>query len=319
MPQSAATMSEPDLTKPVNGTPVREAADRAESRPNSMYYDDPPEEEINDGHRGDRANSRDSQGQHTKQESKDGRPRTPAYVAPIPRIGKIAPVERPLSISSTGRPSFPRFVTSSLVGKKVDEYGDVVDEDGKVLGRVAGDLPSMVGRSVLNQRGDILGDDGELLGYVAEVESEKEKERARARERDENQSSRQRPDESTSTQSMDEYMAKNKSAFRVDETGTILDEHGNVVGNFHDFNRMGPKPEREEPETAEKEKGPEASSSDKPPQEPRPNAQSYRKEGAGESPSDIFLDVKSTREGIQLTIRIPTVFPDGRTPRINFS
>ena len=58
-----------------------------------------------------------------------------------------------------------------------------------------------------------------------------------------------------------------------------------------------------EEETEEEEA--EASGSgakEQPQKEEKQNAQSWRKEDKGESPSDIFLDVKSTREGIQLTI-----------------
>jgi hypothetical protein len=55
-------------------------------------------------------------------------------------------------------------------------------------------------------------------------------------------------------------------------------------------------------------------------EERRQNAAEWRKENPNESPSDIFLDVKSTREGIQLTIRIPTVFNGQQTtPHISFS
>ncbi|KAJ4300619.1 hypothetical protein N0V88_003303 [Collariella sp. IMI 366227] len=108
------------------------------------------------------------------------------------------------SIPSTDRPSLPAYVGAFLVGKQVDEDGDIVDPaTGQVLAHAAGDLPAMVGRTVSNTKGDILG---------------------------------------------------------------------------------------------------------------------RGKENPSESPSDIFLDVKSTREGIQLTIRIPTVFNGQQTtPHISFS
>jgi len=55
-------------------------------------------------------------------------------------------------------------------------------------------------------------------------------------------------------------------------------------------------------------------------EERRQNAEAWRQEQPGESPSDIFLDVKSTVEGIQLTIRIPTVFGGQQVrPNISFS
>jgi len=283
-----------------------------------MVFDDPPEEEIIDTWKKEakaqtRSDSPSTNHQAPKSSAEDRR--SPAYVAPIPKIGKIPSVSTP-GVPSAGRPHFPRFVTASLVGKKVDEFGDVVDDDGKVLGRVAGDLPSMVGRAVLNQRGDVLGDDGELLGYVAEVASETQRQAPAAN----GHATPAGSDEDSATQSMDEYMANNQSAFRIDQRGNILDHDDNIVGSFHDFNRMGPKPAHEGQPSKEKVEKPEAhtaTNESKPPLEARPNAQSHRKEN--DSPSDIFLDVKSTTEGIQLTIRIPTVFPVGGQPRVQFS
>jgi len=323
-------MSEPDLRKGArNTTPVRKAAEKAESRPNSIHYDDPPEEspeeEIIDISHDDSSSHR----QATPRQSEDGS-RSPAYVAPIPKIGKIPPVSRD-SISSTGRPQYPRLVTASLVGKRIDEFGDVMSDDGTtVLGRVAGDLPSMVGRMVANTRGDVFSDDGELLGYVAEVETEKKQAPGSGGEEEEEEAASPKTTDAPprSTQPLDEYMARNKSAFRINERGEILDGEDNIVGSFHDFNRMGPKPagpaqnkESEKPASSNETKpsGPsgQTASPQQSEEEKRPNAQSYRKEN--ESPSDIFLDVKSTTEGIQLTIRIPTVFPGGGQPRVQFS
>jgi len=307
-------MSEPDLTK-IHRTPIVEEAE-GRSRPHSVVYDDPPEEEIIDMRDDAKPHGRpDGHGPKTRGAgSFEEGSRSPAYVAPIPKIGKIPPVSGP-GVPSAGRPHFPRFVTASLVGKKVDEYGDVVDDDGKVLGRVAGDLPSMVGRAVLNQRGDVLGDDGELLGYVAEVESEKQRQRPGVNGHPTPEGS-EATDDDSATQSMDEYMAKNRGAFRIDQRGNILDDDGNVVGSFHDFNRMGPKPDKG-PRPEDAGRAPSPRNESKPSREARPNAQSHRKEN--ESPSDIFLDVKSTTEGIQLTIRIPTVFPGGGQPKVQFS
>lgn len=308
-------MSEADGAKDASSTPNATHNDQTkESRSNSIIYDDPPEEEIIDD---EADSSRPRQKNNTNKSSNNGRKdapgnsqereKSPAYVAPIPKIGKIPPVEKPSphdpTISSAGRPFIPKDVMTKLVGKKIDEYGDVVDtdEDGTVLGRVEGDLPSMVGRTVVNERGDVHDEDGELLGYVAEVEGYK----AGAGK------------DASETESMDEFMGRQKGAFRVDGDGNILDDSGNIVGSFHDNLRMPPKEKKDEPgKNSSSGDGQNKPSGSSPSGQQRENAQSHRKE---DSPSDIFLDVKSTTEGIQLTIRIPTVFAGGTQPRVSFS
>lgn len=265
----------------------------------------------------------------------------PAYVAPIPKIPPIPPVASPGSgegrdskdrngVPASNRPQIPRWVTERLIGKKIDEYGDVVDDDGKVLGRVAGDLPSMVGRTVLNQRGDILGDDGELLGYVAEVAPSKGKEAEVAGDGDDMASYTDGEDDGaprSPPKSIDQYTGKSSASLQVDHRGNILDSYGNIIGHFRD-NLRNPKTEaeikaeeRQQQRASSREQeqsGPSNSrAKEKLADDRPPNAAAWRKEN--ESPSDIFLDVKSTTEGIQLTIRIPTVFPNGGTPRVNFS
>jgi len=296
------------------------------------------------------------------------RSKSPAYVAPIPRIGSISPVEPGIRISPTDRPDLPPFVGALLIGKLVDEDGDVVDEKtGQVLAHAAGDLPSMIGRRVSNAQGDILGDDGELLGYVTDVEWPKA-----------------RPPPTAPPRSLFDIMGRATSSLMVDHAGNILDAGGNVVGTFHDNNNPLHRKEKEEKEARERaqkakeqpsaqrsppggddqpQRSPPPPSTSAPQQQqqpgqekekeqeqeqgqeqeqsqsqsqsttgesqPRPrrteeerrqNAEAWRKENPNESPSDIFLDVKSTREGIQLTIRIPTVFNGQQTtPHISFS
>jgi hypothetical protein len=285
----------------------------------------------------------------TQQKDTPGRSKSPAYVAPIPRIGSIPRVSPGLAISAApDRPELPPSVGALLTGKLVDEDGDIVDEKtGQVLAHTAGDLPSMVGRRVSNAQGDILGDDGELLGYVADIEWPKG-----------------RPPPTAAPRSLFDLMGRATSSLMVDHTGNILDASGNVVGTFHDNNNPLQRKEKEEKEARERttqEKPKERSEQQQqsgeedqqpptptlPPQQqeeqkqqsqsqstpgegqPRPrrteeerkqNAEAWRKENPNESPSDIFLDVKSTREGIQLTIRIPTVFNGQQTtPHISFS
>lgn len=260
---------------------------------------------------------------------------SPAYVAPIGNIPKIPSVQ-PISSQPTPPPeeSTPKpkkqpvheVSKKHLVGRKIDEFGDIIDEDGAVLGRVEGDLPSMIGRSISNARGDVLGDNRELLGYVAEVETAGEE---------------HPPQEQAPTWSLTEVMqamaaaGKGPGGLRVDPFGNILDGEGNVVGSFHDnvsgFGKKNspakggntpvsqPNENKSRPRAPKTKPSPqkgEARANTEPSSQPeqRENAQSHRKEDPKESPSDIFLDVKSTTEGIQLTIRIPTVFNSGGQP-----
>ncbi|GAB1318603.1 hypothetical protein MFIFM68171_08813 [Madurella fahalii] len=282
------------------------------------------------------------------------RARTPAYVAPIPKIASIPRISPGIQVSPSERPQLSPFVGSLLMGKTVDEYGDIVDEKtGNVLARAGGDLPSIVGRRVSNNMGDILGDNGELLGYVAHVETGRRS------------SASLQSTPGIMPRSLFDLMGRSRASLMVDHLGNIIDANGNVVGKFHDNNNPLHRKEKEERETYEQTPvkkeplfgSPSAHQPDKPegqqqkqsppptpppqppPQEeqrsqsssegqPRPrrteeerrqNAEAWRKENPSESPSDIFLDVKSTRDGIQLTIRIPTVFGQQCTPNITFS
>lgn len=273
------------------------------------------------------------------------RAKTPAYVAPIPKIASIPRISPGIQVSTSERPQLSPSVGSLLMGKTVDEYGDIVDEKtGNVLARAGGDLPSIVGRKVSNNMGDILGDSGELLGYVAHVEMGRRS------------SAGLQSAPAIMPRSLFDLMGRSRASLMVDHLGNIIDTSGNVVGKFHDNNNplhrkekeereaRGQAPAKEEPlsespSTHHPEK-PEGQQQPQPPQQegkrsqspsegqPRPrrteeerrqNAEAWRKENPSESPSDIFLDVKSTRDGIQLTIRIPTVFGQQCTPNITFS
>ncbi|RYP90524.1 hypothetical protein DL770_003371 [Monosporascus sp. CRB-9-2] len=181
-----------------------------------------------------------------------------ANVSPIPNIPKITPIgiSPPANLSQ---------LAQGLEDKMVDDVGNVVDESGKVLGHVVGDLPAMVGKRVAKD-GEIYGDGGELVGYVTENFTE-----------------------STTT----ENPGGPWGGLQIDHYGNILDAAGNVIGRF--FQKPGEKG------------GPPLSttgSQQNPKQEEKPKVNAH----TGGSPSDIFLDVKSTTDGIQLTIRIPTTF-----------
>ncbi|KAK3503060.1 hypothetical protein B0T13DRAFT_190005 [Neurospora crassa] len=293
------------------------------------------------------------------QHQKKTLPGDPAYVAPIGKIGPIGSIPKTpsrsnsekggISVSPSSRPQLPPYIGSYLKGKTVDEYGDIIDpQTGTILAHAGGDLPSIVGRQVSNDQGDILGDEGELLGYVADVEVGKKTASP--------EGAAPKP-----MMSLADIMSKNNTALMVDHDGNILDAQGNVVGKFLDHNNPVHKERQEKEEKKQEQKGegkgkekgrereeeggipvPQCEETDKdekegateeepqreqsrPPrrteEERRANAAAWRKEKPGESPSDIFLDVKSTTEGIQLTIRIPTVFGNGQQlkPNISFS
>lgn len=292
--------------------------------------DDPEVEELSDDSPGP------EQGQNPGGLRKKTPKDSPAYVAPIGGIPKINPID---PVEHTAHPTPPpegespdqskklpiyQIPKDHLVGKTIDEFGDVLDDEGAVLGRVEGDLPSMVGRTISNARGDVLGDDGELLGYVAEVET--------------GEGQQQESKEQPPTWDLAEVMKAMAAAgqgpggLRVDPFGNILDAEGNTVGSFHD-NKTGFGKKAQDGKGGKsgksgkaraKKSGPEqqhgtAGSGDQAESSesrPRENAQSHRKEPEERkpSPSDIFLDVKSTTEGIQLTIRIPTVFNSNGQP-----
>ncbi|KAK4225391.1 hypothetical protein QBC38DRAFT_511111 [Podospora fimiseda] len=293
------------------------------------------------------------------------RKKTPAYVAPIPKIGSIPKISSSGIALSPERPKLPPFVGSFLVGKTVDESGDIVDErTGQVLARAGGDLPEIVGRKVSNREGDIFGDNGELLGYVADIEIERKASTSPQSPRVGQQQPR----------SLFDLMGRNNASLMVDHLGNILNANGEIVGKFHDNNNPLHRKEKEDeavrekiqqmaaagpsstrkhstkgvteekepsppPKSAKRQSQSQTHSPPQPPPQPqtqsaeetqpwprrtederRQNAEAWRKENPGESPSDIFLDVKSTTEGIQLTIRIPTVFGGQHLkPNISFS
>lgn len=192
-----------------------------------------------------------------------------ANVSPIPKISKIAPigVAPPLDLAQLAK---------GLGGHVVDDVGSVVDESGKVLGHVTGDLPAMVGKKVADN-GEVYGDGGELIGYVNE--------------------NFVNPPPPTDIPS--DVMG----GLKVDHNGNILDASGNIIGRFH--NKPGPNGELGPfANTSQQNQEQGSKADDKPKQEDKPKVNAH----TGGSPSDIFLDVKSTQDGIQLTIRIPTTF-----------
>ncbi|KAI2629972.1 hypothetical protein GGR54DRAFT_288040 [Hypoxylon sp. NC1633] len=189
-------------------------------------------------------------------------------ISPIPKISKITP------IGMDPPPDLQRLAYG-LGGNVVDDVGNVVDTSGKVLGHATGDLPAMVGRKVADS-GEVYGDNGEVIGYVSE-----------------NFTGPPPPPADIPSHVL--------GGLKVDHEGNILDMNGHIIGRFNEkageHDDLAPFLRR--PGTGESQNEDNKSREEK---KPKVNAHT------GGSPSDIFLDVKSTTDGIQLTIRIPTTF-----------
>ncbi|KAL7788615.1 hypothetical protein V8C37DRAFT_387988 [Trichoderma ceciliae] len=164
------------------------------------------------------------------------------------KIPKIQPIEQ-------GEPLASR--AQGLVGKFVDEFGNILDWDGTVLGSVEGDLPSMVGRPV-SESGEILDNTGEVVGHVSENHT--------------------RP-----------TLSDLEGGLKIDGDGNIYNKQGDIVGKMN-----GPSTEKGEASGKQDES--------------QTSHDAGRANAAAPSPSEVYLDVKSTHDGIQLIIKIPTIF-----------
>lgn len=187
-------------------------------------------------------------------------------------ITPIPKIPRIAPIDSSPPQDLPRLA-QGLAGHVIDDVGNIVDESGEVLGHATGDLPAMVGKKVSDD-GEVYGNGGEIVGYVSE--------------------------NFVNPLPPTEIPKDVLGGLRVDHKGNILDGDGTIIGKFYQ------PPERKSlsPKSSPKPSSPKAAHEEKPKEEQKPkvNAQT------GGSPSDLFLDVKSTTDGIQLTIRIPTTF-----------
>ncbi|KAK7414245.1 hypothetical protein QQX98_006940 [Neonectria punicea] len=189
------------------------------------------------------------------------------------RIPKITPL-------STG-PS-PAELAKGLEGRYVDEFGNILDWDGTVLGRVDGDLPSMVGRPVAGT-GEIQDVDGAVVGHVCE---------------------------NYSTPALKPL----GGGLQVDEHGNIYNDRGAVVGKLN----APMAADDDDSSGKDKGKGKDKDKDASKPAQNRPPPNNGPKQASAPRPDEIYLDVKSTFEGIQLIIKIPTVFTrDTRAPDSN--
>ncbi|KAI1772187.1 hypothetical protein F4818DRAFT_178256 [Hypoxylon cercidicola] len=200
----------------------------------------------------------------------------PSVHSPTSNITPIPKIPKITPIGIAPPPDLLRLA-HGLGGNMVDDVGNIVDASGEVLGHATGDLPAMVGRKVADN-GEVHGEDGEVVGYVSENFTEPEP-----------------------TDLPDNVLG----GLKVDHDGNILDSNGNIIGRFNEKagenGALAPFMNRRKPSNSRTE--------GKPQEDKKPKVNAH----TGGSPSDLFLDVKSTTDGIQLTIRIPTTF--GRQPQ----
>ncbi|KAI0382346.1 hypothetical protein F5Y04DRAFT_280128 [Hypomontagnella monticulosa] len=202
----------------------------------------------------------------------------PSVHSPSSNISPIPKIPKITPIGTTPPPDLLRLA-KGLGGNVVDDVGNIVDEAGKVLGHAIGDLPSMVGRKVADN-GEVYGESGEIIGYVSE--------------------------NFTVPPPPTDIPGDVLGGLKVDHQGNILDTNGNIIGRF---NEKAGENGSLAPFMKQSRANQSQPNDDKPGNEEKPKVNAH----TGGSPSDLFLDVKSTTDGIQLTIRIPTTF--GRQPQ----
>ncbi|KAF6816391.1 LEA domain-containing protein [Colletotrichum sojae] len=253
--------------------PTRKSSTQAQSAPRPSSSSSSP---------GDTAGSRTDEGSQESKPTSAGSP-TPQPQPQNPQ-GKNAPIQipkvTPISSGLTMPPNLTRLA-EGLEGKYVDEFGNILEWNGQVLGRVEGDLPAMIGRPV-SATGEIFSEDGEVVGYVAE-----------------NDTLEPAPPSPKPIEGMGDGL-------KVDHMGNILDSNSNVIGHF-DGSHLA--------------KTGHASGQSSGSANPNPKSENCScgrpKPSSTPSPSEIFMDVKSTNDGIQLIIKIPTVFHNGGGPNIH--
>ncbi|KAF3068287.1 hypothetical protein GL218_08289 [Daldinia childiae] len=200
----------------------------------------------------------------------------PSVHSPSSNVTPIPKIPKITPIGMAPPPDLLRLA-HGLGGNIVDDVGSIVNASGKVLGHATGDLPAMVGRRVADN-GEVYGENGEVIGYVSE--------------------------NFTNPPPPVDIPENVLGGLKIDHDGNILDTNGNIIGRFNEKakenDNLAPFMKRSKPD--------ESRTEDRKPDEKKPKVNAH----TGGSPSDIFLDVKSTTDGIQLTIRIPTTF--GRQP-----
>lgn len=207
---------------------------------------------------------------------RNGRTSEPKVSNPEIRIPRIKPVSESTDQTDTdsktqSQPQSPEKLAAGLDGKYVDEFGNILDWDGTVLGRVEGDLPSMVGRPVM-PNGQVLDEDGEVAGHVCE------------------------------NYIKPALKPLATGGLKVDDEGNIYDDQDNRIGKLDK-----PMPSQDGTDKLSENKDKEREQAQGAGSTNNANANAPKPPGAPR-PDELFLDVKSTYDGIQLTIKIPTVF-----------
>lgn len=221
---------------------------------------------------------------------------------------------------------------ASLIGKKVDDSGNIVDEGGDVLGKATGIISDIAGKTV-NENGQIVDKDGNVLGKVGEIT------------KDAAEMAKDKPED-------DSHDPPNSAAGLVGkvvtDSGCILDESGKVIGRvegditemvgrtvsptgeiINDANEVVGRvvenlllsPEDDDPPEEfigddenfgkEEAKGGNGNNEDKSGASGAAAAGTSNAGGdTGGDPTDIYLNIQSTKEAITITIRVPTVFRD---------
>lgn len=184
-------------------------------------------------------------------------PRQSPNIDPIPRITMpgSSSSEQQQQPATTPTPT-PKELAEGLQGKVVDDVGNIVDDEGKAIGRVEGDLPSMVGQKV-DDEGLVFDSEGQEVGYVVDNYSRQK-------------------------------LFDLGGGMKADAQGNIYNQDGNVIGKLNgqpDFSKN----------TFESEARPKPCYS-------APNP------AATPRPDEVYLDVKSTHDGIQIILKIPTIF-----------
>jgi Protein of unknown function (DUF3659) len=66
-------------------------------------------------------------------------------------------------------PEDPEALMKKLVGKTVDKNGNIHNDDGKLIGKVTGDITDVDGKKV-NEAGDVVDEDGKVFGKIKPVD-----------------------------------------------------------------------------------------------------------------------------------------------------
>ncbi|KAL2109783.1 hypothetical protein VUR80DRAFT_2017 [Thermomyces stellatus] len=137
---------------------------------------------------------------------------------------------------------------SVLKDCKINKAGNIVDDNGRVVGRVVeGKVKDLVDRKP-DENGDIWNDSGKIIGKAEPIEAEEAKEPAPFEDFPDAvvESNGTVTFEGTIVGRVIEGDAKKLKGKKVDEDGDILDRAGNTIGKAERWEEEEPEPEPEE-------------------------------------------------------------------------